>query len=133
MKHLALIILVLSSAFTAQAHHPNHRGQASARIYADGPFDIQVSVDGYLVNRRPGGWVDLGRLAPGRYVIDVKAYGPRRTKYTRQVIHVRPGYRTEYAVYSNGRRSPLFISKEAMIPIGRPVRRHHGYQPYFRY
>ncbi|MEQ9301231.1 MAG: hypothetical protein RIF33_21825 [Cyclobacteriaceae bacterium] len=125
MKRVALIILVLSAALAAQAHHPNHRsnrGYATARIYADGPFDIQVSIDGYLVNRRPGEWVDLGSLAPGRYVIGVKAYGPRQTKYTKQVIHIRPGYRTEYAVFSNGRRSPLVLSREAMIPIGRPVR-----------
>lgn len=129
MKRVALIILVLSAALAAQAHHPNHRnsrGYATARIYADGPFDIQVSIDGYLVNRRPGEWVDLGSLAPGRYVIDVQAYGPRQTKFTRQVIHIRPGYRTEYAVYSNGRRSPLFLSREAMIPIGRPVRHQQG-------
>jgi hypothetical protein len=129
MKRVALIILVLSAALAAQAHHPNHRnnrGNASARIYADGPFDIQVSIDGYLVNRRPGEWVDLGSLAPGRYVIGVKAFGPRRTKYTRQVINIRPGYRTEYAVFSNGPRSPLVLSTEAMIPIGRPIRHHQG-------
>lgn len=117
----------MSTALVAQADHPNqgnHRGYASARIYADGPFDIQVSIDGYVINRRPGEWVDLGSLAPGHYVIGVKAFGPRGIKHTRQVINIRPGYRTEYAVYTTGRRSPLFLSRAAMIPVGRPVRHY---------
>lgn len=119
------MLLLLSAAWVAQAHHPFHGRHSSfstARIYADGPFDIQVSINGYVINGRPGQWVDLGHLAPGRYVIGVRAFGPHRTKYTKQVIHVRRGYRTEYAVFSNGRRSPLFLSQEAMIPIGRPER-----------
>lgn len=131
MKRLALFILVLGAAMTAQAHHPKHhnyRGYSSARIYADGPFEIQVAINGYLVNGRPGQWVDLGHLPPGRYVIGIRAYGPQRTKYTKQVIHIRRGYRTEYAVYSNSRRSPLLLSREAMIPIGRPI----VYQDYSR-
>jgi hypothetical protein len=127
MKRVALIILVLSAALVAQAYHPNHpinRGYSSARIYSDGPFDIQVSINGYVVNSRPGQWVDLGNLAPGSYVIGVKAYGPRSTQYTKQVIHIKRGYRTEFAVYTHGRRSPLFMSREALIPIGRPVSRN---------
>lgn len=135
MKRIALIVMVLSAALAAQAHHPNHRsnrGYATARVYADGPFDIQVSIDGYLVNRRPGEWVDLGGLAPGRYVLGVRAYGPRKTKFTQKVIHIRSGYRTEYAVFSNGHRSPLILSREAMIPIGRSVR-HRQRSPRDRY
>ncbi len=127
MKRAALIILVLSTTLAAHADHPNHRsnrGYASARVYADGPFDIQVSIDGYVVNRRPGEWVDLGSLPPGRYLIGVKAFGRRGVKHTRQVINIRPGYRTEYAVYTNGRRSPLLLSRAAMIPIRRPVRHY---------
>ena len=125
MKRVTLMLLVMSAALVAQADHPfhGHRGGfSSARIYADGPFDIQVAVNGYVVNGRPGQWVDLGNLAPGRYIIGVRAFSGRRTKYTKQVIHIRRGYRTEYAVFSNGQRSALFLSQEAMIPIGRPDR-----------
>ena len=130
MKKLGLLLIGLSLAIATQAEGPPRHGRglvSNTMIYADGPFDIQVFVNGYLVNRRASSWVDLGYLRPGRHWVEVKAIGPRRTKFVERTIVVRPGVRKEFAVFSNGPRAPLMMTRETAVPIGRPGNRPYGH------
>ena len=132
MKHFILLTIAVLAGYAASAHH----GRTKASIYAEGPYNIQVFVNGYLMNERPSRWVDLNHLAPGRHVVEIKAFGPRRVKYLSQVIHLRPGFRSEYLVSSYGAYQDLFMTRDAVRPISYarhrvyPVRRdpHYGHR-----
>lgn len=114
MKTLILFLALLAPGLT-QANHGNGRGWSSASFIAEGPFKIKVFVNGRAVNYRPQHQVSNIRLRPGNHRVRVVAYGPRRTKETRDVLAIRPRRVNQFAVRSAGRRGGLYLDPVAVI------------------
>ncbi len=119
MKHL-LLFLGLTLTFTSYTDG-HHRGRISqVSFFTDGPIEMSVTINGYLINNRPQRWVEVNNLRPGRHVVRIKAYGPRRVKYLTQVIHVRPGNRIDFQVGAVNPRASLYMVR---LPDRMPYRR----------
>ena len=110
MRTLILLLVLLAPGLT-QANHGNGntRGWSSASFVSEGPFKIKVFINGRAVNYRPQHQVNQIRLKPGNHRVRVVAYGPRRTKETRDVLSIRPRRANQFAVRSAGRRGGLYL------------------------
>lgn len=109
MRTLLLFIVLLVAPGLTQANHGNKRGWSSASFLAEGPFKIKVFINGRSVNYRPQQAVNVVLLRPGNHRVRVVAYGPRRTKETRDVLTIRPRRTNQFAVRSAGRRGGLYL------------------------
>ena len=104
-----ILFLVLLVPGLAQANHENARGWSNASFVAEGPFKIKVFINGKAINHRPQHQVRDIRLRPGNHRVRVVAFGPRRTKETREVLAIRPRRVNQFAVRSAGRRGALYL------------------------
>lgn len=108
MRTLILFLLLIAPDLT-QANHGPSRNWSSTSFIADGPFKIKVFVNGRALNYRPQYQVNGIRLRPGNHKVRVVAYGPRRTKETRDILIIRPRRPNRFAVRSAGRRGGLYL------------------------
>ncbi len=112
MKHLLLILGLTITCTLSAAELPART--AGAYFYASGPFEMSITIDGYLVNRHPRGWVETN-LRPGNHIVRIKAYGPRGVKYLTRSIYVRAGAVNQYRISSPGPFAGLYMDYENTI------------------
>lgn len=131
MRTLILFLVLLAPDLT-QANHGNGngRGWSSASFVAEGPFKIKVFINGRAVNYRPQHQVNQVRLRPGNHRVRVVAYGPNRTKETRDVLAIRPRRINQFAVRSAGRRGGLYLDAVAVNHTRNRKGRLHDASPH---
>ena len=122
MKKIILYILLAMAIPTGLMANP-----AKAKIYASNHQKIRVSIDGFVINKKPMREIRLDQINPGRHHARIEVFGRHGKKVIHDQIFVKKGFVSTFMVKAHYGRAQ--IVRTDLRPLHHANRYHRAPSP----